>query len=312
MLSSQKRLAAFQLLNSSLFLLHCPAREAHVRRPEEAHHVPEGHADVDGHAKLDAIARAPQFDHGQAILLLVVPVLRAPVLYPIEWIPRRPRHDLFARVIRREIYQGQVDEDVERHHLQRVDHPRRVLQLLRKRQRREPLACGEPLPELVHHQPVLEASEVGEAEDHEYGVPLVIDLVPLLLVDDDLNHYVRRGRLGGGDAQLEDERVPLSEGSVGFRGSFFGRITAGAVGAGASSDEPVQRGSERHRPSGQHRRREHLALIHTKQPRLKSMASERSNKGSARLFNVAFPAISKVFLAGPRPARPRPPPAHRP
>ena len=218
-------------------------READVRRPEEANDMPEGHAVVNRHAELYAVDRPPKLDHRRKVLLLVVPVLPASVPDPIDRVPRRARHDLLAGVIRREVEEGQMHEYVERDHLRRGDHARAVLQLVRQRQPREALARGEPPRELVHHEPILEAPEVREAEHHEDGVALAVDVVDAAPFDDHLHHDVGRRRLRRGDAQLQEEGVALREGfggvSAAADGRFRRRVLGGGGGIGAADGAVV-------------------------------------------------------------------------
>ena len=131
-----------------------------------------------------------------------------------------------------------MNANVERHHLRRIQHARRILQLLPEAQLREFGTGRKPLGEFIHHEPVLKPSQIGKAEDDEDCIALVVDFGGFFLVDDDLDQHVGGGRFGGGDAELEEEGAAFGEGFVGVRGYLFGCFGCGIV-VGASSDSEI-------------------------------------------------------------------------
>ena len=77
---------------------------------------------------------------------------------------------------------------------------------------RDLVHAHEHLPEHVHLQPVLEPTQVGEAEDRERRVALPVDAVREgLLLDDRLGEQVRRTGFGGCDTEVKDKRLGLGE-----------------------------------------------------------------------------------------------------
>ena len=77
----------------------------------------------------------------------------------------------------------------------------------KKRKKNQISYVREPLSVLCHHQPILESTQVGEAEDYEDRITLPIDFIEGFLFRDDLCNQISSRRLGSRYTQLELEGV---------------------------------------------------------------------------------------------------------
>ena len=64
---------------------------------------------------------------------------------------------------------------------------------------------------LVHHQPILKCTKIGESKHHKNKISLPIDLVERFLFGNHLGDEVGSGGLGGCHSELKNERVFLGK-----------------------------------------------------------------------------------------------------
>mmetsp|Transcript_2023 Transcript_2023/g.2192 ORF Transcript_2023/g.2192 Transcript_2023/m.2192 type:complete len:209 (-) Transcript_2023:327-953(-) len=183
----------------NFYLIYRSSSETNIRRPKEADKMPKRHTDMKGQNKLHTITRSPQLDHSRQIILHIGIIFGQPILRPINRIETVPHHQLLNRIISRKVHQRHMNTNIKHHHLRRIDQPRFIFQLIRKRKLRKPIHRREPLTILVDEEEVLESSEVGESKYDEDAVATPVDVLPFFLFGDDLYHYVSDGCFCGGD-----------------------------------------------------------------------------------------------------------------
>jgi len=138
----------------------------------------EWQSDMYGQYKLDAVARAPKLDHCAQVCTLVTPILRYPVFHPNTGVPAASSNKLLNGIVCWEIYDRKVNGDIKQDHLKRIFHTSSVFQLLCKAKHGKLVHGRKPLPEFVHHKPVLETTKVGSTEHNKDEVSLPVYLRP--------------------------------------------------------------------------------------------------------------------------------------
>lgn len=161
--------------------------------------------------ELNAIAGEPDLEHGREITLAVLGVLGETISEPIDWIPGVSTNKFLDCVVAREIDEWQMDGDIKDNHFHGVNDSGRVSELFGERHLGKLVHSREPMTILVHHEIILETTEIGKAEYDKEGIAIPVDLIPTLPFSDNLGDEVGRTSLGRGNNELKGKRVFLGK-----------------------------------------------------------------------------------------------------